>query len=437
MQKITIIISTIFQDAGDATRALEIGKGLRKYQPDNIDVRIIFISHGSRFEEKAVKLGFEIYHARPKLPGIGLYQDLGMTITNLIGTEDLAREMILGEIEAYKEVKPDIVIYGFWPIASLARRMLNKEIPGICFAPLPLVSDFLHVIPDVPDQLKILSVFPKAIRLWLFHYIPYFVKSRAPLLRQNNIRHAAFQLGWNKRSLINTFDLLKSDLTIVNDFPQFYDQKKFPASVVFTGPLFSKPDDSDTIDPEIEKVFAPSIKRPRIFCSLSSSGSEEMLSELIKIFTYGKGLQWNAVILSPHFSVDRARELLGKREGVYITDKFIPALKVNSLADITVSHGGQGTLQTAVYSATPIVGVAAQQEQFMNLSNLESYGAGIRIPQNKWNAKNIQQAVCRVLSDKKYLQAVFELKQYMATIDGARNASVAIWNTIQQMSLPI
>ncbi len=431
MRDITIIISTIFQDAGEATRGLEIAKGLKKYQPDNINAKIIFISHGSKFDQKVFEIGFEIYHAKPRLLGIGLYQDLGMTITNLIGTKELAKEMILGEIEAYKKLKPNLVVHGFWPIASLARRMLDEEIPGICFAPLPLVSHFLRAIPDVPDQLKIFSVFPKPVKLWLFQYIPLFIKRRVPILRQNNIRHAAFQLGWDKGKLVNTFDLLKADLTIVNDFPQFYDQKKFPPNVVFTGPLFSVPDHSDAIDPEIKRVFDPLVKKPKIFCSLSSSGSEDMLSELIKIFIYGKGLLWNAVILSPHFPVDKARKLLGNREGVYITDKFIPALKVNSLADVTVSHGGQGTLQTAICSGTPIVGVAAQQEQFMNLSNIESFGAGIRIPQKKWKAKNIQQAVFRVLSDKKYAKAISRLKEYSIATNGAKNASVAILDYIQ------
>lgn len=248
--------------------------------------------------------------------------------------------------------------------------MTDKEVPGICFVPLPLVSSFFNVIPDVPEQLKIFSIFPKSVRLWLFRHVPNFIKSRVPILRQNNIRHAVYKLGWKGEKLVNTFDLLKADITIVNDLPDYYDQSKFPSNVKFTGPLFSVPDTDEAVDPEILKVFDPKNDKPKIFCTLSSSGSEEMLKEVIKVFTYGEGLNWNAVILSPHFSVQKARELVGKREGVYITDKFIPAPRVNAMADIAVIHGGQGTVQTAIYSGTPIIGVAAQQEQFINLSNI-------------------------------------------------------------------
>ena len=433
MRNITIVISTAFQDAGDATRAIEIAKALKRYQPSDIFARIIFISHGSKFEQKVLDLGFEIYQAEPQLPGVGLYQDLGMTITNLIGTEKLAEEMIKGEIKAYQELQPDIVLHGFWPMASLARRMMNKEIPGICFVPLPLVSNFFNVLPDVPEQLKIFSVFSKPVRLWLFRHIPNFVKSRVPILRQNNIRRAAYRLGWKGEKLVNTFDLLKADITIVNDLPDYYDQSKFPSNVQFTGPLFSIPNNDETIDSEILKVFDQKNNKPKIFCTLSSSGSEEMLKEVIKIFTYNEGLQWNAVILSPHFSIEEARKLIGDRQGVYITDKFIPVPKVNSLADITVSHGGQGTVQTAIHSGTPIVGVAAQQEQFINLSNVESHGAGIRIPRAKWNAENIQKSITKILTDKKYKEAVLKLRDRIATTDGAKNASDVIWDKIKTL----
>ena len=432
-RKVTLAISTAFQDAGDATRAIELAKGIKKFQPEGFTAEIVFISHGSKFEQKVIDLGFEVYRAEPELPGIGLYQDLGMTITNFIGTEELAKKMIQGEIEAYKTIKPDIVLHGFWPMASLARRMMDKEIPGICFIPLPLVPNFFDVIPDVPEQVKILSLFPKTVRLWLFHRIPHFIKKRLPILRQNNIRHAAYKLNWKSDKLVNIFDLLKADLTIVNDFPGFYDQKQFPSNVVFTGPLFSMPNNDEAIDREIEKVFNSKINKIKVFCSLSSSGSEELLIEVIKAFTYGKGLNWNAVILSPHFSVTKAWDLIGKREGIYITNKFIPALKVNAMADVTVSHGGQGTIQTAIHSGTPIVGIAAQQEQFINLSNIESYGAGIRIPRAKWNANNIQKAISTILSDKKYLEAMLKLRERIIAIDGMRNASFKIWEKIQQI----
>jgi UDP:flavonoid glycosyltransferase YjiC (YdhE family) len=429
-RKITVVISTAFQDAGDATRAIEIAKGIKKYQLGDIKARIIFLSHGSRFEQKVLDLGFEIHKTEPKLPGIGLYQDIGMTPTNFIGSKGLVKKMIKGEIKAYEEIKPDVVLYGFWPIAGLARRMVKKEIPGICFIPLPLTEAFLDVIPDVPDQIKFLAIFPHKIRLWIFRYIPHFIKSRIPLIRQNNIREAVSELGWKGEPLLNLFNLLKANLTIVNDIPDYYDQNKFPKDVIFTGPLFAKTIKVEKVDPKIQKVFDSQNGKTKIFCTLSSSGSKKMLKEVIKVFTYGDGLNWNAVILSPHFSIEKAYAILGKREGVYITDKFIPAQKVNAMADIVICHGGQGTVQTAIHSGTPLVGVAAQQEQFINLSNVAVRGAGIRIPLVKWNSKNIQKSVNQIIADNQYKKAMLKLKKRINSIDGEKNAAKVIWKEI-------
>lgn len=433
-RKITITIGTVFQDAGDATRAIEIAKGIKKYQPEDMEARIIFLSHGSKFEQKALDLGFEIYQVEPKMSGVGLYQDLKMTPENFIGDKDLAKEMIKGEIKAYEEIKPDVVLHGFWPMGSLARRMVKKEIPGVCFVPLPLTEAFLDVIPDVPDQIKFLAIFPYKIRLWIFRHIPHFIKKRIPLIRQDNIRKAVSELGWKGEPLVNLFDLLKAHLTIVNDLPDYYDQSRFPGNVVFTGPLFSKAANNETIDPNILKIFNPQNKRIKIFCTLSSSGTKEMLSEVIKVFTYGEGLNWDAVILSPHFSVKEALTVLGKREGVHITDKFVPAQRVNALADIVICHGGQGTVQTAIHSGTPLVGVAAQQEQFINLSNVAARGAGIRIPLAKWNAKNIQKSITKIIADKKYKEAMLKLRERVVSMDGEKNAAELIWEKIKEFT---
>lgn len=431
---ITIAISTVFQDAGEATRAIEIAKGIKKYKPKNIDPRIIFLSHGSRFEQKAKLLGFDIYFVEPKMSGLGIYQDLKMTTKNFVYTKELAKQMIEGEIKAYREINPDIVVYGFWPIAGLARRMIKKEIPGICFVPLPLTENFLDILPDIPEQVRLLSNFPKPVRLWFIHNLPHFIKRRVPILLQKNIQKAAYELGW-KNNLINIFDLLKADLTIVTDLPEYYDQNKLPKNVIFTGPLFFKSNNKEEIDCEVREVFDSKKYRTKVFCTLSSSGTKETLQEVIKVFTYGEGLNWDAVILSPHYSLEEARKLVDKRDGIYITDKFVPAQKINSLADIVICHGGQGTVQTAIYSGTPLVGVAMQQEQFFNLSNVESKGAGIRIPKRKWNSKNIQNAVKKIISNQQYKDSTLLLKKRMKELDGEKNIAETIWEFIESRKL--
>lgn len=435
--KVIIAVGTAFQDAGDATRAIEIAKGIKENKPQGIDARIVFLSHGSRFEQKAIDCGFEIYHAEPKMSGVGMHQDFQYAPERgeLIGQKSIALELVKGEMQAYREIKPDIVLHGFWPIAGIARRMMEKEIPGICFVPLPMTEAFLDVIPDVPEQIKPLSLLPYKIRIGIFRKIPKFIKKRIPILRQSNIRNAAMELGWKGERLLNVFDLLKADLTLVNDLPDYYDQKFFPKNVLFTGPVFSRSGSVEDVSSQIKEVFDSKNGKIKVFCTLGSSGTKKQLLEIVKVFTAGEGLKWNAVILSPSSvcPVEEARATLGDREGIYITDEFIPGQKVNALADVVVCHGGQGTVQTAISSGTPLVGVAMQQEQFLNLTNIALYGAGIRVSLDKWNAGNIQKAVTKVVGDRKFKEAAVKLGGRINDMDGKRRSAEIIWEKIKEL----
>jgi UDP:flavonoid glycosyltransferase YjiC (YdhE family) len=436
MRKITtIVISTAFQDAGDATRAIEIAKGLKEYAPEDKEIRIIFLSRGSRFEQIAIDLGFEVYKAKPQMSGIGLHQDLKTKGFEFIGEKSIAIDLIKGEIEAYKELRPDIILHGFWPIASVARRMLEKEIPGICFVPLPLSDAFLDLVPDIPEKAKPLSLLPYKIRMWIFKNIPKSIKRKAPFLRQKNICNAAMELGWRGEPLINIFSLLKADITIVNDLPDYYKIECFPENIKFTGPLFSKLNNNEPLKKEILEVFDLNNEKVKVFCTLGSSGSKKQLLEIVKVFTRGKGLDWNAVILCPSSvcPIEEAQALLKGRKGVYITDKFVPAQKVNSMADIVLCHGGQGTVQTALSCGTPIVGIAMQQEQQINLTNISLYGAAIRIPFDKWTSTNIQNAVSKVISDKKFKKSALILKEKINSINGRKLAAEIIYNKIDKI----
>ena len=434
---ITIAVGTVFQDAGDATRALEIAQGIIEHQPQDVGVRIVFLSRGSRFEKRAKDMGFEIFKADPPMSGVGLHQDLKMKPGELVGELSIAYELLRGEIKAYAEIKPDIVLYGFWPFGSIARRMLDKEIPGICFIPLPVHINLFDVLPDAPEEIKLLSYLPHKIRKFIINRIPCQIRRRLPLLRHGNISRAAQKLGWKGRPLRNIFDMLESDMTLVNDLRDFYEGGRFPETFNFTGPVFSLPLSSEVVDESIRKVFIADGSRPRIFCTLGSSGSRDQLLEVVKIFTAGIGLQWNAVILSPPSvcSIQDARKILGERDGVVLTDAFVPAKLVNAMADVVVCHGGQGTIQTAICSGTPLVGLATQPEQQINLDHIAAFGAGIRVPLRQWKSETIRRRIAEVVKNKSYKARALKLKDLLNKNNGKETSALAIWGFLRQKGL--
>jgi len=391
MSCITIAISTIFQNGGDATRALEIGKIIRDYKPEEYSLKIVFISRGSQYEKRVIESGFDLYLAKPQMEGIRYQDDFKTGFGELIGDEYLAREILQGEIAAYKEIKPDILIHGFWPIASIAKQLQIPETKSIAFLPLPLKRGFLKEEHGFPDEI-FLSKLPEAIQKLIFKIIPLRIKEKNPAIRHSHIKKAALELGW-KGNMVNIFDMIKADLFLVNDLPHFYKIDNY-TNCIFTGPIYARNETNGIDDPEILKILAISNSMKKIFCTLGSSGRKKDLLEVIEMFNTPEGQQYSAIILSPP-SVCPINESMkkSKNPNVFITDKFVSAKEINKRVDLVICHGGQGTLQTAITCGTPLIGVASQPEQKVNLVHLDSYGSAIRIPFWNWNKRTIGKKV--------------------------------------------
>ncbi|NRY61537.1 glycosyltransferase [Clostridium beijerinckii] len=429
-----IVISVALQDAGEATRSLEIAKGIRDICPSKTNLEIVFLSHGSMFEEKILRNGFGIYKCEPKLEGTGFHADLKPNTNNFVGNKELAIELLKGEIEALKELEANLIIHGFGPFASIARRILDISIPSICFLPIPFQEDVFgsSLMKDVPDQLKLLSYLPVALRRTLMRLMPKALKLKAPILKQNNIIKAAEFCGVGNAKLKNIFDLLEADLTIVNDFGEFYNEQKIPDNFKIVGPLYSPNEMNIDVDPLIKKVLQDDKSDLKIFCTMGSSGTKKQLLEAIKAIISVKDNKWNAIILAPPAvcSLSEVLDCVGNSKGIYVTDRFVQASLINSMVDVVVCHGGQGTVQTAIANGTPIVGVAMQPEQQINLDNIVINGCAIRIPITRWRASNIQDAIKAIQNNSFYKKNADKLKQKFQDIDGKRNSAKVIWNFI-------
>lgn len=425
-----VVVSVAFQDAGDTTRAISMAAALRDLCPPKIDLKINFLSCGSRFEYQIRDAGFNIVPAQPRVKGISVAHDLGWDFPEFFGSEEIAKTFINGQLAAFRELKPDVVFHGMWAPASLAARILN--IRTINFLPVPVhPGAFAHgLIRDLPDMMPLFTSLPRPIRQKLAWWGSGLM-IKAPIFRQHRLGAAAKACGWPIDGPISLFDMNMADLNLVNDHPVFHAgyADKLPENIVITGPLFAGN------DKKLDDDIAAHMKRgpgPSILVTMGSSGTEEFLFEAIEAFKMNKSDDWNAVILaSPSIcSISNARAVAGDDPRLLITDRFIPSPAANALADVVVIHGGQGTVQTALAAKKPIVGVALQIEQQTNLDNVMDAGAGIRIQRQFWKAKNIRSAVQTVLKDPSYAAKARILGDTMNNMDGAKTAAEVMWNFI-------
>ena len=106
---------------------------------------------------------------------------------------------------------------------------------------------------------------------------------------------------------------------------------------------------------------------------------------------------------------------------VLVTD-WVPALQVNKMADLTVIHGGIGTVMTAALAGKPVVGVGMQMEQVANLACLERLGFAIRVRKSRNPSRKIQEAIAELLMDETAKSKAAAFAEVVGRWDGPKMA---------------
>jgi hypothetical protein len=452
-QQLRIAVSTMPLNAGETTRAIEICKSMRDQAATaDLDVDIKFFAtlyspdQSVSFDHLITNAGFEL-----ELIGPGYNSSDRKT---LFEREHSRKEFFQGPMEkqrafeairdttaALKKYNPTIVLYGFSfdMAAQVGAKILS--IPSALYLPLPTDRDFLNevVFDDLPPDIlaKGFWLLPKSVRRTILHRI---MASPYTSLNQPTLRAAASAAGWNKEKKGNPgflWDMLESDIVLVNDLPGNYAGHDLPESCIITGPVFPFDDDLSSeasIDPEILRVFDPANKNIKIFIAMGSSGHRNDLVEAIKAASRSmpEDNVYNVVALVPRTigSIEEIQaEVFGSDpipDRVYLTDAFVPAKQVNKLADVAIIHGGQGTVQTAMGACTPIVSVGLQPEQRINLKHVERRGAGIKLEHHQWTEANISGAIQRIVAADSYRECARSVKKEMDLCDGSGTSAQAL-----------
>lgn len=94
-----------------------------------------------------------------------------------------------------------------------------------------------------------------------------------------------------------------------------------------------------------------------MFATKGSSGAKEYFIEAVK-GTGELGITALVALAPGRCNIKDIEAAIGAvPHHVFLTQKFVPADVVASQVDVVISHGGQGTVPTALGSGTPIVGV--------------------------------------------------------------------------------
>ena len=187
---------------------------------------------------------------------------------------------------------------------------------------------------------------------------------------------------------------------------------KLPPNYHYVGPLMSRQD-----YPLPDEIRDISRDLPLVYFAMGSSGTYKVVSDIVRSF---EGQPYR-VIAPVKFILDRGAPIRVPNN-VIVTD-WLPATKVSRMVDVSVIHGGVGTIMTAAYAGKPIVGIGMQPEQVANIACLARKGIAVRVRRSARPGAKVQEAISQVLANDEMKRAAAEYAHVLEKWDGPRAAA--------------
>lgn len=401
---------------------LEIAKGVRNHETANQIFDTQFISDGGQFEHLIEEAGFPLKRMQPQLTAEKIEfiskVDKGEKFAPAFSTAELI-ERIENEVAYLKTLNPAAVITGSY--VSIPVSCQIQQVPLVWVIQSTWLPQFFANGAGMTDKMKFKPL-KKVADAFIYLFINFWVRYGFLYTLNKAARHFGVQ---KYRSI---FDYWRGDVTMVAE-PAEFTGIELPPNYFYTGPLIAR--EAFPIPEEVKRIPRD---KPLIFFAMGSSGTPEIVAKITESFA-GKPYRVIAPVKSHLDKVPNVKI----PPNVLVTD-WLPAHQVNELADLSVIHGGIGTVMTAAYAGKPIVGVGMQPEQDANIAGLERKGFAIRVPKSKDPSAKVQEAIQHLFNDPQAKSKAEAFARVMVRWDGPHLAAELLiekfGNVPAQINLP-
>lgn len=407
----TLIFAVAGYNLAETGRMLEIAKACKD------KFKIIFASYGGGYEHYIEEAGFELKKIDPRLTEEQLHhvrKALSGETLNTVGYFT-AKEMeprIENELKLFKEIKPACVLTGWCQSVLISTRA--AQVPFVNVLHSTSITEYYQAgLQSWPDRTN----FPflrwffseEKLNRWVSNLV---LKLKLPAKPFNTLAEK-----YGLRKFHNFIEVLEGDHTLLADIPEWVGFSEIRSNLHYIGPLPFR------LNGDIPREIIEMPKdKPIVYFAMGSSGKPKIIAEIIQGFK-NKSYQVIAPIKAHIENLD-----IKIPTNVLVTG-FIPAHKVNPMADISVIHGGQNTVMQACLSGTCIVGIGMHPEQQANLDACVRKGFAIRLSKKKVTASAVLDAIYRLLGDDQAKQKVVKFQKQLEKWDGPTNAAQFLYET--------
>lgn len=416
----------------ETSRMLHIAQALRECGES-----VCLASHGGPYLSVLQDAGEDVTLLEPRLDAARCERflrdlvQIGRPGVRLQPAEEV-RQSVQAEAEFLRQAGARAVVIGFTLTAYLSSRVVG----------LPLVAS--HGGSYVPPMLEQgLAPVPTTMPMPGAEWLPRWLKRRmanSGTMRMSGptrfLNEVAAELGVEPVPTLAA--LMLGDLTLVTDLPQVLGlsaeslngwQPRRPQAyragtrLVATGPLFAR------LDCPLPEALQPFLdgSAPTALVVLSSSTPQMLRAVVRRVRAAGVRVIVGATIHDYGPNDD---------PGVVVA-ALLPNHRVMPRVQLAVTMGGQGSIQIAMASGTPVIGIPLHPEQELNVDLAARHGAGLALAPRHVDSPRLTDAVQRLLAEPGFAAGAQRVRQWYAAADGAGTAARAILDWLEARSAPL
>lgn len=191
-----------------------------------------------------------------------------------------------------------------------------------------------------------------------------------------------------------------ADRTLYPDLPETAPTFDIPPSHRYLGPLLWSP--ACPLPDWWERLPKD---QPCIYLTLGSSGEARLLPRIIEAL--------GSLPVAVMAATAGAAVSLPRAANVHAAD-YLPGLEASRRADLVICNGGSPTTQQALAAGVPVLGIARNLDQYLNMDGLARAGLGLTLRSDSLRADELRQEVDRLLRDEGYQARARAIAQKMA-----------------------
>ncbi len=382
---------------------------------------IVFFSHDGKFEH--LSESFELIQLSP-LSWIEARKKRGQTSFDPLKNFSMERLMfypylvlnnetyVSEEIQAFKDADIDVLICSFNPTVSISARA--AKIPLFMLqsgtATIPFMKTGGVSFPENYENM-LTSLLPQKLKN---NIARWFLLHNKLLVKEFNTIARKYQTP----SFQTLHDILKGDYNLVCDDIHFLGiepTKEYPLDC-FIGPIFGGLSETvESLDEDIKNHLKPDKKS--LFVTLGSTLDDELFLSIVNTLNT---TDYNIIILDPFHE---KRHLSDIHENILFKTFINSPRKLHEQVDLSIIHGGRGTVYTVAYSGKPAIGIPHYMEHQYNLDNLVSHGMALRLSKRKFTPNKLIETIHHIFTHyDHFLHNAQQLSTQLTPIAGEQNA---------------